>query len=891
MEWIRLIYTRIYGLFFKDHIEQDMDEEMRFHLEMRIKENIARGMSAQEAREKAQLRFGNVTQLKERCRNVRGGGILEMIFKDLQYGFRRMIKNPGFTILALLSLAIGIGANTVIFSLVNAVFFHPIPVKNPSELVAVYPVGKDQQVKAFSYPNYRDFRDRNEVFSGFYVIRFAPIGLSQQDRNERIWGYLVSGNYFDVLGVKPYLGNMLTQQDDLKPLAHPVAVISYQCWQKYFNSDPKIVGKEITLNGHSYIVNGVAPKGFSGTEMTFLPDVWVPMMMANWIEPNSNWLENRGTQNIFAVGRLKPGVSEAQAEASLNVLAAQLGKEYPRTNEGEKIFLSPTGLIHPMFRNPVVNFTWALVTIVALMLLLTCTNLASLLLAKAVERRREIGIRLSLGATRSRIVFQLLSESILLSLIGGFIGLLLAWSATQLLSKLQLPLDFPMVINIPLDLRVLVFSIFISTMTGLIFGLIPALQATKLDLVPVLKEASAQAGYRRSKLRSGLVIAQIAISLVLLIAAGLVIRTLQDLRNVDPGFKVKNGLIMSIDLGLQGYDKVRSEQFYQQATSRLSALPGVESASLTTTFPLSIGISYTNIFIEGEPGIQGAEVPSVMYSLIGSNYFKASGTTLLLGRDFNEQDNKNSPQIAIVNEAFVKMFFPNIKDPAAVIGKRISTDEATGPFAQIVGIAKDGKYFTIGETTRPFIYLPLSQNYSSNATIIVRTATDPQLMIAALRKEIANIDSNLPVFNIKTLVEHLNVAFFPAQMAAIVLGVFGAVALFLAAIGIGGVMSYSVAQRTREIGIRLALGAKPRDILQLVLKQGLTLASIGLIIGIVLSIVIGRLISGLLYTTSPTDTITFISVSILFSMVVLIACYIPARKAIKVDPMVTLRFD
>jgi predicted permease len=891
MSRLRLIYTYLYDLLRKSRIEREMDEELRFHIQMRAQENIERGMSPEEARLEALRRFGNFERTKELCRDVRGGRMIETLLQDLRYGFRRMLKNPGFTAVATLSLALGIGANTAIFSLVNTVLLRPLPVAQPDELLSVFPMSRDNFVLAFSYLNYLDFRDRNEVFTGLLLSRFAPMSLSHQGNNERIWGYLVSGNYFDVLGVGAARGRTFLPEEDRTRLSNPVVVVSHGCWQRRFGGDPALVGKSIILNGHSFTVIGIAPEGFFGTEIAYTPEVWVPLMMQEWIEPGNDYLDKRNAQNLFATGRLKPGVSRAQAEASLNLLAQQLGEEYPDTNEGQTIILTPPGLIHPILRGPVISFTGALMAAVGLILLIACANLANLLLARATERRKEIAVRLALGASRLRLIRQLLTESLLLSFAGGALGFLLAFWTVDLVARFKPQIDFPLTIDLKTDARVFAFSLLVSLLTGMLFGLVPALQSTKTELVPALKDATSQGSYRRSRLRSGLVIAQVALSLILLIAAGLVVRTLQHLQKMGPGFDPENALMMSVDLGLQGYDKTRGQQFYRQVTERVQSLPGAQSVSLANFIPLSLNYNSISVYVEGQEPVRGANVPTVMDATVGLNYFSTMGIPLVAGRDFGEQDNENAPLVAIVNETFARRFFPGPNPVEGALGKRFSYKSAGGPFAQIVGIARDGKYFSIGEDQRPFIYFSLLQNYESSAILLVRTSSDSKAMIGSIRNEVLKLDSNLPVYDVRTLTEHMGLSLFPARIAAALLGAFGLLALSLAAIGIYGVMSYTVAQRTHEIGIRMALGAQPRDVLRLIVRQGMTLAVIGLVIGLFGALTLTRLMSSLLYGVSATDASTYFFISLLLAIVVLAACYVPARRATKVDPMVALRYE
>jgi putative ABC transport system permease protein len=811
------------------------------------------------------------------------------VLKEIRYAIRSLLQRPAFSLVAVLTLALGIGANTAIFSLVNTVLLRALPVERPEEVVAMNMRRKDDALSALSYLNYIDFRDRNDVLSGLLLYRFIPLSLSRSGANERIWAYEVSGNYFDVLGVKAIHGRTFLPEEDKTRLTHPVVVLSYDGWQRRFGGDPNVVGKDLVINNHQFRVVGIAPEGFKGTEQVYEPEMWVPVSMLPWAEPGSNLLDHRADNSFFGVARLKSGVSAQQAEASLNILADQLAKEYPDSNEGQSIKLGPPGFIIPELRGAVVSFTWVLMAAVALVLLVTCTNLAGLLLARATDRRREIAIRLAMGASRIRLIRQLLIESLLLSIVGGAAGLVLAIWIVKALLAFKPPIDFPLTIDLGLDWRVLLFSLGVSVVAGAVFGLAPALQSTRPNLLHALKDTSAQGGGSRTRLRSVLVVAQIAISLIVLIAAGLVVRTLQQLQTMNPGFDPKHALTMSFDLSLQGYDEARGQQFYQQLAQRVRALPGVKSAAVSSYIPLSLNYNSRNIYVEGEPVERAANLPLSMNASVGARYFETMATPIVSGREFTEQDLEKSEQVAIVNETFVKRLMPAVESSAEAVGKRVSFGDAKGPFMRIVGVAGDGKYFNIAEDPRAFIWAPLTQDYNSSGAIMVRTTGDPQSMFAAVRGEVQALDPNLPLFDVTTLTEHMRLALFPAKVAAMVLGVFGLVALLLSAIGIYGITSYAVAQRTHEIGIRMALGAQFGDVLRLVLNHGLKLTLIAAVIGVAGAYAATRAIRSVLYGVSATDPLTFISVSVLLIGVALFACYVPARRATKVDPLVALR--
>ena len=814
---------------------------------------------------------------------------MDSLIKDIRYAIRSLIKRPGFVAIAVITLALGIGANTAIFSLVNTVVLRSLPVDRASEIVSVAVRGKDDSMSAFSYPNYKDFRDRNDVLSGLLVYRFVPLSLSRGGNNERVWGYEVSGNYFDVLHVKAIHGRTFLPEEDQTKNSHPVIVVSYDCWQRRFAGDPGLIGKDVLINNHQFKVIGIAPEGFKGTEFVYSPEIWLPASMMEWAEPGATWLDNRGSKNFFAIGRLKTGVSASQAEASLNLVSQQLAKEFPDTNEGQTIKIDAPGFILPDLRGAVVSFTWVMMAAVGLVLLVTCTNLAGLMLARATDRRKEIAIRLAMGANRLRLIRQLLTESILLSFTGGIAGLLLALWIVRVLLALKPPIDFPLQLDVGVDWRVLLFSLAVSVVAGAFFGLAPALQATRPVLVRALKDTAAQGGTVKTKLRSVLVVAQISISLVVLIAAGLVVRTLQQLQTMNPGFDTQNALTMSFDLGLQGYDEARGQQFYRQLIERVKSLPGVESAAVMSYIPLSINYNSNNIFVEGKLAERGENAPTAMTANAGPAYFKTMGTPIVQGRDFTEQDQEKSEKVAVVNEHFVRRLMPEVQSPAEAVGKRFSFEGASGPWVQIVGVAKAGKYFNIAEEPRPFVWTPLAQNYNSSGIIVVRTKGNPEGMFGAVRSQVQSLDPNLPLFDVKTLTEHMKLALFPAKVAATVLGVFGLVALMLAAIGVYGITSYAVAQRTHEIGVRLALGAQLSDVLKLVLSHGLKLTIIGAVLGVLGAFLATRAITSVLYGVSATDPLTFGFVSVLLIGVALVASYVPARRATKVEPLIALR--
>jgi predicted permease len=583
---------------------------------------------------------------------------------------------------------------------------------------------------------------------------------------------------------------------------------------------------------------------------------------------------------------LKHGINESQATQSLNSLLSSLVSVYPWL-DGESVDLSPPGLIIPMVRKGTLAFSFVLMAAVVLVLLVACTNLANMLLARSVKRRREIAIRLSLGASRARLVRQLLTESVLLGVSGGLLGWVVAVWMVNLVGAFKPPLDFSLTIDLKIDWRVLSFALAISVFSGLIFGLMPALQSTRSDLVSTLKDESAAAGQRRSRLRSALVIAQVALSLVLLVGAGLIVRSLQHVKMIGPGFQTERALTLSVDPGLQGYTEERGREFYKELVTRAEALPGVRSAAMAGYLPLAMNRSSTSIYIEGQPVPRASDVPEIQYGAVWMNYFNTMGIPLVDGRDFTVQDGKPESRVVIVNENFARRFWPG----QSPLGKRISRNKPEGPFWEVIGVAKDGKYFSLGEDPAAFVYFPLMRDYESSAALIVSTTMDPKNLVNEIRREVLQMDPNLPVFDAKTMSEHMRLSMMPLQAGAWVAGSFALLALILAGLGIYGVMAYSVSQRTREIGIRMALGATSRNVLAVVLTEGARLALIGLGIGLAGSFAVTKLMSSVLYGVSATDLVTFTAVSVLLAVVVLAACYVPARRASRVDPMIALRYE
>jgi putative ABC transport system permease protein len=834
---------------------------------------------------------------------------MEHLWQDLRYGFRVLRASPGFTAVAVLSLALGIGANTSIFSVVNAALLRPLPVTEPDRLMFVYNGSRASPYSTSSYPDYIDYRDKNEVFSNLLTYSSIVMSARADDQTDLLSGSIVSGNFFDALGVRAALGRTFLPEEDQTPNTHPVAVISYGLWERRFGSDPRIIGQQLALNGHAFTIVGVAPSGFNGAETLETNDIYVPMMMQALVRPprggysgdmNPDLLGRRGSRWLRIIGRLKPGVTPERAQAGMTTLAAGLEQAYPNENSNRIATVFPVRKVDPQAYSQLISVAGLLLAVVAIVLLIACANVANLLLARATARRKEIAVRLAMGATRSRLVRQLLTESVLLSLGGGLVGLLLAlWTIDLLKTATPTSGVFSFTLDYHLDGRVLAFTFALSLATGVIFGLVPALQASRPDLVPALKdEVSVIAqGRRRLSARNLLVVAQVALSLVLLIGAGLFLRSLKNAQEIDPGFDADRILNAQLNINLLRYTKVQGQEFYRQVIERVEALPGVESASLARVVPMSGSGRGTSFQIEGQAppentvrneGTGAPDNPNIAAAnVVGPKYFQTMGIALLRGRDFSLEDKEGAPLVIVVNEAFARRFF----EDQELLGKRISFRGAQGPWSQIIGLVRDSKYRTLGESARPTVYQPLTQNHETGMALHVRMNGKPTSVAGIVRREVQSLEPNLAVTSVESMSDVLGGSLFAARMGAVLLVIFGLLALVLAAVGLYGVMSYSVSRRTREIGIRMALGAGTGNVLRLVLKEGMMLVGGGVAVGLIVAAAVTRLLASFLYGVSPLDAITFVAIPLTLALVALVANYLPARRATKVDPMEALRYQ
>jgi predicted permease len=818
---------------------------------------------------------------------------MNSLIQDIRYGWKLLWKDRGLTVVAILSLALGIGANTTIFSVANAFFFRPLPVMESERLVSLFGSMKGLRYAATSYPDYADWRDRSEVFSGLAAYAWIPMALKVSGGSaEVISGQLVTGNYFSVLGVDPVLGRAFLPEEDQTPGTHPVVIISHGLWKRRFGLEREIVGRNVRLNGLSFTVIGVAPEGFIDINVGFAPDAWVPLMMESKVFPTpASLLDQRDSRWLQVVGRLKPGVSQGKAESAMKALASNLEREYPDSNRGVGITLAEADqnriplIVTQGFE--IINFMGVLLVLVGVVLLIACSNVASLLLARTSRRWREIALRQSLGAGRGRLVRQLLTESLMLSVAGGLAGLLVAVWGIDLLQTFEPPMShYPFAFDLSLDKRVLGYTALLSVATGVVFGLAPALQTARKDQSTALNDPGLWLGFRkgRSRLRSFLVTAQVAFAVVSLVSAGLFLQSARNAQSIDPGFDTDQVLCASLNLGLGQYDEPSGRRFFHDVVDRIEALPSVQSASLAQTVPLGlVNRSMTEVSIDGyEP----AEDESMLfyYNSVGPRYFETLGIPIVKGRGIEGTDRDDTMDVAVVNEAMARRYWRGA-DP---IGRTIKLE---GIDVKVVGIARNGKYIRLGENPRPYFYVPLKQNYVEMVSLHVRTFGDPRGVAKSVSREVEALDADLPVWDMKTMDEHLGLALFVPRTAGVTLGIFGLLALALAVAGVFGVLAYSVSQGTREFGVRMAMGARPSEILKLVMRKGFKTTLAGIVLGLLLASAVGGVLTGYLYDVSAVDSVTFVGVPLVLLLTALVACYVPARRAARVDPNAALRHE
>ena len=817
------------------------------------------------------------------------------MIKDIIYAIRMLLKNPGVTLVAIITLGLGIGANTAIFSGVNAFLMKPLPVPRPNELIRPMEMTEDRgTTDELSYPDFVSYREQSTSFVGLAAEDMVQVAIDTENQNDVIWGQVVSANFFDVLDVKPILGRSFTPDEDKSIGANTVVVFSHALWQQRFGGDPNIVGKTVRLNDRQYEVIGVAPDYFTGTKFALALDFWTPMSMAEEIRRSPGLLAERDSHWMNVVGRLKPGVSVEQASAEVAAICSRINQAYPDSRTSDikaKVMTETDGRFEDM--GGVFKSGGAIAMAISLLvLLIACANVANLMLARAAARRKEIGIRLALGASRVRLIRQLLTESLLLAVAGGGLGLLLAVWVTDLMQGFVPILEYTIVKDFfALDSRALVFTLVVSLATGLVFGLAPAWQSSNPDVVPVLKglaEIPRRRRFGKLTLRNGLVVAQVSLSLVVLVCGGLFIKSFRQAQTMDPGFNNPNGLIVSLNPSLVGYDNEQSRNFYRQLIERTRSLPGVEAASVTRMMPLGDSSNSNGpILKEGEMLPRGSAGRNIMTNIVGPGYFNTMQIPFVAGRDFDDRDQVKTQGVVVINQRMAEMLWPG----ESALGKRIFIGAESRDALEVIGVVKTGKYRSLAEDPRPFFYYTMGQRRPAGMALVVRGSVDPRSLVGAIRGQVQALDRRVPVYAVKTMTDHMTYALWAPNMAATFSLAFGVLAVLLSAVGLYSVMAYVVSQRTREVGIRMALGAERRHVLQMITKQGMWLAGVGVVIGLALSLALVRVLSSLLIGVSGYDPLIFVLVPVLLVSVAFIASYLPARRATKVNPLVALRYE
>jgi len=812
---------------------------------------------------------------------------------DLAYAVRQLRAHPGFTAVAVLSLALGIGVNSTIFTVVNGFLLKPLPVTDIDEVLEVFTSISEDPFNQSSYLDYVDYRDEVEAFDGLAANMTMLYSWNLETHSEALFGELVSGNYFEVLGVEPELGRFFLPEENVTPSTHPVVVLSHGFWERNFAADEAIVGETIKLNGTHFTVVGIAPPAFTGTVPVLRPDLWTPLMtepIINFISEGGSLIDQRGSRPLRLYGRLASGVTAQQALVQLETVAARLADEYPDSNRNRGVSIKPLSEVrlHPEIDGAVTPVAGLLMGLVGLVLLVACANVANMLLARASARGREIGVRMALGASRWRLVRQLLTESIILSLAGGAAALLITFWVTRLLMSYQPPISVAITFDVSPDARVFGFTLIASLVTGIVFGLAPALRSSKPDLVATLKDDPGAGSSRRVfSLRNALVVAQVAVSLILLVTAGLFVRSLGNAQSIELGFDRANVAYVSASLSAADYGHEEERQFMRDATERIDALPGIAAATFTARVPMSLTNFTQGFVIEGYEPEDGDDSVTIQYNSVGPRYFEILGVPMLAGREIVATDDDRAPLVAVVNQEFVDRYWPD-QNP---LGKRLRFDGDDDPWIEVVGVSGNFKMFSVGEGTEPMVNASFMQQTSFIETIVARTDGAPGPMVAHMREEITALDPNISFFDARTMDENLSVMLFPVRMGAALLAIFGSLALGLAAVGVYGVIAYAVSRRTHEIGVRMALGARTNDVLNLVVWQGMRVVLVGVAIGLLGALALSSTLGALLYDVSAIDPVAFLGTVVILLAVALLANYIPARRGARVDPMVALRSE
>jgi macrolide transport system ATP-binding/permease protein len=886
-QWFYSLPVRLRTLFRRHQAEQELKEELREHLDQQIEANVAQGMSREEARYSALRALGGITQIEQQCRDARGGSFFEDFVQDLRYGFRQLIRSPGFSALAILCLTLGIGANAAVFSWMEGILFRPYPaVAHQERLFAVGGTAPGEtRGTPLSWPDFLELRRNCTLCEDSFVSKITGSTLSVGDHAETATGSIVSANYFEAIGVRPILGHAFDPSDDVGSNSHPVIVISYQLWRNRFKADPEIIGKMQRFNNVPHTIIGVAPQGFYGTFVGWAMQFWVPVNMEETFENDGYKLEDRNARWIEAYVRIKPGVSRAQAQQEVSAISAQLQASYPASNRGRGMRL--WALWQTPFNNAgsLLPTLEVMVAVVAFVLLIACANVGNLLLVRSLARRHEMSVRLAIGASRFRLVKQLLTEGLLLAALGTAGGIVVAyWCRHALVLLLPARSGISMYLPGEIDGRVMALSAGVCLLVTLVVGFIPAFQTRNLDVAGPLKaESVGVVGARgRTWMRSGLVVFQVCLSFILLVGAALLLESLQKIRNTDPGFSTTSVVVTGVPLLAAGYDLPRAKVFEDELIDRLSVLPGIESAAFAAMTPLGYGsFSSTPIAVDGyQPSL--GEQPTVEYNQVSPAYFATLGIPVLSGREFTRADSENAPLVAIVNRTMVTRYWKG-EDP---IGRRL---QLKGRWARVVGVAADSKYESMRETPRPFFYVPLRQEFVLRSALNIRTHQPLQSLRAALVREVHALDGNLALYEMITLREQVNRSTSPQLVAVTLVSILGGLALLLAGVGLYGVMSYAVAQSTRELGLRMALGAGAANLLRLVISRGLRLTAGGVLFGAIAALALTKLLGKLLYNVSPHDPWVFGSALAVMALTAISACLLPAWRAARTEPARVLR--